>query len=268
MPIIESTDISLVLSGGTGNSNPNLSLGGDPSVYTISTSINNLFSDVTSDQATTGSTDYRCIYIFNNSETSVFYNVTVTLSSQVTGGAVVNIGVLERDERQKITINGNPTGGTIKLQYESSVTGDITWDNNPAIFAQNLETAINVLSELTEVSVIQGGVSSEFLVDFIGIDGNRNHNLLLLNTNSLTPAVSDPIVTVVIEGGPRNDIADNIGVATITPSGVVFTDGTVTIGDVLPEEGFPIWFRRVIDAATEAIDSDGCTIKITGNAFP
>lgn len=64
MPI-NSANLKYYLSGGSGNTNPNLSLGGARSTTEIGGSINNLFDDVTSTEATDGMTDYRCFYFRN-----------------------------------------------------------------------------------------------------------------------------------------------------------------------------------------------------------
>ena len=59
---IVSTDIQYRLSGGASNSDPALSLGGVKS----STAASNYFDDVSSSEAGTGDTEYRCIYVHNN----------------------------------------------------------------------------------------------------------------------------------------------------------------------------------------------------------
>ena len=64
--VTTSTDISIVLSGGSSNSNPNLSLGGSPSSTPITNnSINNLFDDISAAQLDAGRIDYRCFYKIN-----------------------------------------------------------------------------------------------------------------------------------------------------------------------------------------------------------
>ena len=59
---IVSTDIQYRLSGGSSNSDPAASLGGVKS----STAASNYFDDVSSSEAGTGDTEYRCIYVHNN----------------------------------------------------------------------------------------------------------------------------------------------------------------------------------------------------------
>ena len=54
------------LSGGTGNSNPNGSLGGQMSNTLITTdTLENLFDNIRRNEALVGRTEYRCIYITN-----------------------------------------------------------------------------------------------------------------------------------------------------------------------------------------------------------
>ena len=59
---IVSTDIQYRLSGGASNSDTALSLGGVKS----STAASNYFDDVSSSEAGTGDTEYRCVYVHNN----------------------------------------------------------------------------------------------------------------------------------------------------------------------------------------------------------
>lgn len=62
MPII-STDIKYRLSGGASNSDPLLSIGGIASTTTDAPA--GIFDDVTSGEAASGDTEYRCVYIKN-----------------------------------------------------------------------------------------------------------------------------------------------------------------------------------------------------------
>jgi hypothetical protein len=64
MPISEA-NLRMYLSGGGGNSDPAASLGGDISSTELVNGLNNLFGDVSGDEALAGVTDYRCIYFRN-----------------------------------------------------------------------------------------------------------------------------------------------------------------------------------------------------------
>jgi len=64
MPV-SAANLKFYLSGGTGNTNPNASLGGARSTTVIAGTINNLFDDVTGAESTAGSVEYRCLYFRN-----------------------------------------------------------------------------------------------------------------------------------------------------------------------------------------------------------
>lgn len=65
-------NIVLKLSGGISNTNPNASLGGvmsqdsQANITTSNTSLNNLFDDISKSENFNGTTDYRCVYISND----------------------------------------------------------------------------------------------------------------------------------------------------------------------------------------------------------
>jgi hypothetical protein len=62
MAIVQA-DIQYLLSGGASNTDPNASIGGAISSTAAGT---NIFDNVSSAEATAGSTEYRCVYIKNN----------------------------------------------------------------------------------------------------------------------------------------------------------------------------------------------------------
>ena len=64
MPIAsDGSSLKWYLSGGATNADPNLSLGGARSSVEITLdTLNNIFGDVTGDEAETGVTTYRCVY--------------------------------------------------------------------------------------------------------------------------------------------------------------------------------------------------------------
>jgi hypothetical protein len=263
---ISASDISMVLSGGTSNTNPALSFGGQPSSTAIVAGVNNLFANVSATQAQAGYTDYRCIYVFNDNSTDSFYNVSISIQSQISGGSTVSLGILARNEVQQISITGSPTGGYLVLKYEGSDTPHIVWNNSPSAFAMNLQNGLNGTGGLTQVSVSSIG-GSKWNITFAGADGNRNQNLLTVTTNALTPS-GTPALSTITEGGPRNDIAVSTGNVATAPTGVVFTSNTIIISTIRPEEGFPLWLKRVTPAGSSATALDSITFQIQGTVFP
>lgn len=66
MPLA-STDIEYRLSGGASNTDPDASIGGAMSSTEITSgSLHNLFDVVSSSEASSGDTEYRCFYVTNN----------------------------------------------------------------------------------------------------------------------------------------------------------------------------------------------------------
>jgi hypothetical protein len=89
---ITSNQIQFFLSGGSSNSNPNLSLGGEISNTPVLGTLNNIFSDITTEQASSGRTDYRCVYIKNISVSDSLYDAGIYVYSQSSGGSTIEIG--------------------------------------------------------------------------------------------------------------------------------------------------------------------------------
>lgn len=78
-------DILFRLSGGAANSNPNLSLGGAISSTAAGT---NIFDNVSSAEASSGDTEYRCIYVKNNHGTLTLTTAKIYISNpNGSGGA-------------------------------------------------------------------------------------------------------------------------------------------------------------------------------------
>jgi hypothetical protein len=82
---ITSSDLEFYLSGGSSNSNPNAALGGIISSSAITNaSDNNLFDDVSGDEADSGDTEYRCFYVKNNHSSITLQNSKIWFSSNTT----------------------------------------------------------------------------------------------------------------------------------------------------------------------------------------
>ena len=82
---ITAADLEFYLSGGAGNTDPNASLGGIISTTAITNSSdNNLFDDVSGDEADAGDTEYRGIYLKNNHASLTLQTSVVWFSSNTT----------------------------------------------------------------------------------------------------------------------------------------------------------------------------------------
>ncbi len=271
--ITNADDISVVLSGGTINLNPNLSLGGDPSSSPIiDNSLNNLFSDVSSDQTDSGIEDYRCIYLFNDGDTAV-YDVGLWISDDFVDGATMQIGIESRNENQRITISGGVvTGGNFILSYQlQTITSN--YNSDLSIWATLLQNSINNLTDDDSNQIFHNavvaaqnvGTTIVFDIIFSGLDAKRNLDKFLLTENNLLPNPTIGIfLTTPQEGAPINTIASQINAATTPPGGVGFFAATETspilLPVIYPNEGFPLWIKRTIPAGTVAKENDGLTI--------
>jgi hypothetical protein len=91
---ITPANLKYYLSGGAGNSNPNASLGGAISTTEVGTGLNNLFDDVTGDEASAGDTEFRCIYFKNtDADADGLISAKLWIDTQTSGGDSIEIGL-------------------------------------------------------------------------------------------------------------------------------------------------------------------------------
>lgn len=273
MAITSANQISVVLSGGTVNLDPVNSLGGNPSSAPIANGVlNNLFDDITTDQSENGHEDYRCVYFFNDGETPV-YDVQVYILEDFAGGATVELGIHELNETQRIQISGGPvSGGFMRFSYEG-VEFDSTYDSNLGNWAVALQNTLNSLTNgdqliLQEVSVTAQTTESNsviFDIAFNGVDAKRNHTPITYVSDSFTPSGITVSASVTQEGAPINTIAPDIGLETTPPGSVIFytPDETspITFPILRPEDGFPLWIKRIVTDNTTAVADDGFKLR-------
>jgi len=264
--MISGSDISLVYSGGTSNSNPVLSIGGEASVNQITGLLNNLFDDVSTDETNEGNEDYRCFYVVNNDTTDSLHETVLLLYSQTTGGSSVEIGVETKTDVQKITITGTTTGGFFVLNYNGNITASIYYHANAGTWAGRIQQALNDLSVLSGVVVATGGTASAriFTISFEGADDDRLHGLITIDTNSLTGGVS-VVTSKVANGSPANSVASELDFDTDVPNGVVFGNSGIVVGELRAGDQVPVWIKRTTLEGSDALANDGFTFRITGN---
>lgn len=280
MPITSGSDISLVLSGGTININPNDSLGGDPSSSpVVNAAINNLFADVTADQTEDGYEDYRCVYLFNDGDTSV-YSFSLWIEQDFEGGAVAEVGITDRNESQRVTVSGGtPTGGSFTLSYKEEPF-TVTFDSDLAVWAASFQTALDELEDgdgdlyfasVTVTAQSGGSGTTIFDIAFSGIDGKRNLDKFAVESNDLTGGTFGLLVTAPSEGSPVNTVAPEINVETTPPGGVTFYVATrqspITIPVLHPTDGFPLWIKRTVEAGAEAKEQDGFILSFRAESL-
>jgi hypothetical protein len=285
-------NISIVLSGGQSNTNPDKSLGGEPSPHQIvDSSLNNLFNDVSTDQSTVGIEDYRCIYFFNDGETSI-WNLKLWLNQGTASGADVEIGFENRNEIQRIIISNNVSGGYLDLSYEE-YTFKSYYNANIGLWAESLQSDMMNLTKTGNedyffknltVTGTQSSNSIIFDVKWQGKDANRNFAKFIVKTsptdgNQLTTVVDendvlglvDVSITVLSEGSPINTIANEIGVSTTPPGAIYFLSHIESDPLVLPRldptETFPLWIKRTILSGTTAKEGDNFVLLMSAESL-
>lgn len=274
--MIQDGDINFVLSGGNSNSDPALSLGGLPSNTQIGSSINALFDDVSNDEMEAGMQDYRCIYVFNDSNDGYLYNCKVYVFSQVAGGASVQLGVTQNNDVQVIHITAEDViqEGSYTISFEGNEL-EILFDSDFTVWGQNLQNALNSLDNVNGV-IVNTSTSSEmdvtFTVSFAGRMGNKYFELLsLVSNNLLSNGDIDIEITKDTNGSPINIIAGEIAADTVVPANVAFQDTSSTdaleIGTLGPTDGFPLWIKRTSLIGADAKQNDGFTLRLVGNPF-
>jgi len=271
---ISGNDIVYTLSGGSGNSNPNNSLGGGPSSTPIVS--NRLFSDITNDEAIAGKIDYRCFYVANNNVEDTFFDSELMIFEEIVGGSDISFGVSATNDVQQIIVSSSnaqpPNGGSFTISHEQENVV-INWNLNISTIAQNIQDSLNYLNHLSDVVVVaQQSVLTNyvavFTVTFAGKDGKRNQELFDLVSNNLLGTGTYSITfSKVVEGSPINMEAQTIPFETTTPFGVVFGTSTVQVGDLRSGDLFPVWVRRTTPEQADPLENDGVVFRLTGKAF-
>ena len=269
--MINPSDILFVLSNGSyppTNSDPNESLGFTPSNVPVGVSLENLFENITTDDASAGRIDYRCFYVFNDSSTDDLPSTSIYLDEQLDSPIQLSIGINTVDEVQTLTVSGTPTGGSIVLNYDGSNTSSITYTNVSA-FATAIQNALNALAGLSGVTCTGTNFTSyqQYTITFSGDDGNRYQPTLVV-TNNLTGSGIITTMAKTINGSPINSIAPLITNSLAAPAGINFVQTSISnkklLGLLKATEGFPVWIKRVIPPQTNASNQSGAVFKITG----
>jgi|LakMenE01Jun11ns_1017448.scaffolds.fasta_scaffold9958102_10 hypothetical protein len=269
-------DITYLYSGGAANLIPDLSLGGSPSVHQILN--NQLFDTVTSEQSINGMTDYRCIYISNDSSTENLYSTSIYISTtNIESNVYAYLGYQVQNDRQYINItNFNTcTGGSITFAYEDTSVHNFTFNYNSSVatFASNFQTAIRAITYLEDVTVSatydSGTDILTFEINFVGDASSRYHETISLNVNNLTYTGGVPLISFIksVNGGPINREAELIDFETTPPANVVFSNSSYSLGTFRALDVIPVWIKRIVPKNSIPIEIDGFTVRMRGQAI-
>jgi hypothetical protein len=265
--MVSGTDMGFYLSGGIGNTNAYASLGGEPSAHPLLTGLNNLFENINKNDVFS---DYRCVYVYNNHATDSINNLQVLIKNKMADATTIEIGIPLATDQQIVTITNAVSAGSYTLIYDSSDVV-VNYDADVSIWATNLQNALNALLEVTGAIVTYTYYASpvryEFIVSFEGIDDHKQHPLLTVKTNNLTPVGT--AVTIVTDkianGAPINNIASPISCSTVSPTGITFVSTAVGVGTLYHGDGFPVWIKRSL-LGDGTVVTDSFTLYIEGNS--
>jgi hypothetical protein len=268
-------DLKYYLSGGIANRKQEKSLGGLPSNHEVLDIVDNLFGKVRKEELGFGSELYRCMYIVNTGESTI-QNVKVWIS-QNEKLSLLSIGVTKAIETQSIIFKG-VSGGTFSLKYTTNINGipveqetmPITFVEDETTLSTNIQTALNALTYLGEVSVSTTFLDDQWesVVSFEGVHSYRYHSVLEFGSNSLTGTDLITKITIITQGSPVNTVATNIGFENQSPADVTFStpdqSSAIEVGTLGPLDGFAVWFKRTTPSNLETSFGllDSATLKI------
>jgi hypothetical protein len=109
--------LSYQLTGGASNSDPNASLGGVSSSVAVSgTAMNNLFDNVSADEASAGDTEYRAVDVKNTGDATA---TVVTM--------YMNPDTSSASSELDFGIEASPTGSTTSIANESTAPAGVSF---------------------------------------------------------------------------------------------------------------------------------------------
>ena len=146
---ILSTDIIYRLSGGSGNTDPNAALGGVKSSTAVGTGLHNLFDVVSSAEASSGDTEYRCIYVHNNHGSLTMQATKIWISSNTpstdtTVEIALGSSAVNGTEQTVANESTAPTGVTFSAPASEGAAlsiGDIPAGEHKAVWIKRIVNA-------------------------------------------------------------------------------------------------------------------------------
>lgn len=164
MPII-STDIKYRLSGGSGNTSPAASLGGAKSTTEAGS---DFFDTVTSGEALTGDTEYRCFYVHNAHGTLALENAVAWIQANTpSADTTLDIGVgtaaINGTEQTVANENTAPVGVTFSAAATEGAAialGNIPAGQHKAVWLRRTVNAAAAASADTATLRVKGDTAA------------------------------------------------------------------------------------------------------------
>ena len=133
---IAASDILLRLSGGSGNTDPNASIGGTMSTSTTVTdnTTHNLFDQVTGTESNAGDTEYRMIYVLNNHGSLTAQNTHTYISSNTSSAdTTLDMGLAAAglNATETAVANENTAPASVTFSAPTTYAGGLDMTNIP-----------------------------------------------------------------------------------------------------------------------------------------
>lgn len=132
MPLV-SGDFVVRLSGGSANSDGNASLGGVKSSTVASTSVDALFDQVSSAEASAGDTEYRCVYLHNGNGSSTMLSAVVWISSNTPASRLaIGVGTAAVNGTEQTVANESTAPTSVTFSQPASQGAGLALGDIPA----------------------------------------------------------------------------------------------------------------------------------------
>jgi hypothetical protein len=133
---ITTSDLLIRLSGGSGNSDPNASIGGVMSTTTNVTdnTTHNLFDQVSGTESNAGDTEYRLVYLLNNHGSLTAQNTHVYISSNTASSdTTIDIGLAAAglNATETAVANENTAPASVTFSAPTTYAGGLDMGNIP-----------------------------------------------------------------------------------------------------------------------------------------
>ena len=161
-----STDIKVFLTGGAGNTDPNLSLGGVTSATQAGETLHALFDYVTPEEAAAGDTEYRAVDVQNTHGSETLYGAVLYISSQTSSGQTSFEVAYDTGTQSVANENTAPSAPALTFSTASTkatgiVLGDMAAGVKKRVWVKWIVSAgaVKMLSDTAKFK-IEGGVAA------------------------------------------------------------------------------------------------------------
>ncbi len=122
------------------------------------------------------------------------------LADQDVATFTIDNTLVTNNERQSLVFTGSPTGGSFTLNVAGQTTGNIAFSGTAATQIANIESGIEALAAITDVTVTSP-VAGTYVVAFTTTNADTNFAQMSVATNALTGGTAPSITISTLEDG-------------------------------------------------------------------